>query len=166
MPPGGRASRGASSWPRAAASAPRVGRRTYRPRSSASRRIRTIRRGGFQCFAAGLRLRRTAENIERDEGADHQGAAEDLNGAQGLRREDVEGNEDPPQGGRRKEGARAHRPNRAKRVEEKNREDSNCAEGEQDQRREDIQRDRERGASEGDDPGEHRGADQELDLQE
>src|SRR2546426_2896776 len=166
MPRGARASGAVSSWPRAAASAPRVGQRTYRPRSSASRRIRTIRSGGFQGFAAGLYLRRPAQDVERDEGSDHEGAAEHLDRAQRLRREYVEGDEDPPQGGGREDGTRAHRSDCPKRVEEKNREDSHRTQGEEDQRRQDVQRNRERGAGEGDDPGEDRGADQELDLQE
>src|SRR2546425_5916120 len=166
MPRGARASGAVSSWPRAAASAPRVGQRTYRPRSSASRRIRTIRQSGFQGFAASLRLRRPAENVERDEGADHEGAAEHLDRAQGLRREHVKGNEDPPQGGGREDGSRPHRSDGPKCIEEKDGEDSHRAEREEDQRWKDIERDRERGASDGDDPGEHRGADQELDLQE
>ncbi|OLD91277.1 hypothetical protein AUG86_01710 [Euryarchaeota archaeon 13_1_20CM_4_64_14] len=85
---------------------------------------------------------------------------------QGLRREDVEGHEDSPQGRRREDRTRAHCPDRPECVEEKDRENSHRAQGEQDQRRQDIQRDRERGAGEDDDPSEHRGADQELDLEE
>ena len=85
---------------------------------------------------------------------------------QGLCRKDVEGHEDSPQSRRGEDGTRSHCPDRPECVEEENREDSHRAEGEQDQRRQDIERDRERGAGEDDDPGEHRGADQELDLQE
>src|SRR5438093_1444504 len=105
-----------------------------------------------------------AKEVEDHEGPDHQGPADDLHDAERLIREEVEGGQDAPEGGRRQDRSRPHRPDRPEGIEEQDGEHADRARGEEEQVGQDVGRDRQGRAAERDEHREGDRAEDQLDL--